>query len=109
VTTIRVSRLNCAVDAPWVKTSAFACEGGEVIGQKQAKLRADIYRQFKARDNVKPCCPSCGMVAPPHRRAIRWAELWGHRCPHGEPCPGFSKMPVGSPHCELCRPMSVSA
>lgn len=36
-------------------------------------------------------CPSCGLEPPEHYvgrhgAAVEWAQAWGHRCPHGEPC-----------------------
>lgn len=29
-------------------------------------------------------CPSC---KAPRERGTDWPSVWGHRCPHGEPCP----------------------
>ena len=35
-------------------------------------------------------CPVCAETLPDDRaEAAEWIQMWGHRCAHAEPCPGF--------------------
>lgn len=47
-------------------------------------------------------CPSCGRRVPTDHRYNPFTELYGHRCPHGVPCPSFGKQPRGTHDCADC-------
>ena len=50
-------------------------------------------RRVKEKD--RPLCPSCKQHSPSRDsleyNGIKWCRAFGHRCPHGEPCPGWSQ------------------
>lgn len=61
---------------------------------------------FSRQEHIRPVCPVCRARAP-HPEAedfvgIEWAQLFGHRCPHGEPCPAFSSVKGLAVVCPLC-------
>lgn len=53
--------------------------------------------------HIRPVCPSCGTEAPLEESAA-WGDLYGHRCPHGEPCQGWGRLPAGASTCAACTP-----
>jgi len=77
-----------------------------MLGIKQAALREQLRRQFGEKFNRRPECPCCHQDAPVGRKMIRWAELYGHRCPHGEPCPSFAEVPAEATRCKQCAKLA---
>ena len=47
-------------------------------------------------------CPACGRRVPTDHRYNPFCELYGHRCPHGCPCPSFAPPPRGAHDCATC-------
>lgn len=57
-----------------------------------------FHRGVSEDVSKRPTCPSCGRV-PSFGKTTEWAVMWGHRCPHGEPCPGWEQVPEGVSTC----------
>jgi hypothetical protein len=68
------------------------------------QINPELLRAARSKDPTKrPHCPCCARVAP-GLAAGEWLLAWGHRCPHGEPCPGWSAVPAGAKQCAQCNP-----
>lgn len=70
--------------------------------------QGDDKMAWKKRDlsgikNTKICCPRCNAEAPSKTTFARWADIFGHRCHHGAPCPSFSPVKKASLSCALCE------
>lgn len=69
-------------------------------GQKKERLTQEQRTQLRPS---AVCCPACGEKPPRRSRNIKWAERFGHRCTHGEPCAGFEVDRVlAHLQCEQC-------
>lgn len=75
--------------------------------RRRTFVSAELMRLMRrAREADRPQCPSCGQHSPAPKSdeyaGASWFQAWGHRCPHGDPCPGWSKR---TPTCESlsCR------
>lgn len=60
-------------------------------------LPPGVGEQFRRKK--RPVCPSCSTAAPGYVSSS-WGLAWGHRCPHGEPCPGWEAI---APSVSTCR------
>ncbi len=69
------------------------------------KADPDLVRRAKsAVEERRPVCPSCGTRAPRDCGA-EWFKPHEHRCPHGEPCPGFAEsVSAYLTACAVCDP-----
>lgn len=66
------------------------------------ETHADLVRRSRATvETARPVCPACGARA--ERDATDWLRVWGHRCPHGEPCPGWGDPSEHVTECSVCR------
>jgi hypothetical protein len=76
-----------------------------VINARHVQQRVAIERQGET-----PKCLRCGTPEPLRSSAMRILEWrhWGHRCPHGEPCPGSSAAPEGVKTCARCAPQPAT-
>lgn len=52
-------------------------------------------------ETKRPLCPRCGQRCP--YRIISWCGPFGHRCPHGEPCPSLNETVKGLGSCATCK------
>jgi hypothetical protein len=49
-----------------------------------------LLRRIMTLPPSQRSCPVCAEVLPSKRvEAFEWIQMWGHRCEHEEPCPGF--------------------
>lgn len=58
----------------------------------------------------RPKCPTCGLRAPHYRDpegGASWFQTFGHRCPHGEPCPGWHDPGEFVETCYACKAVPI--
>lgn len=79
---------------------------------RRAYVPAALLRRMRrAKAEDRPECPSCGQRSPPQTDldyGAGWFQTWGHRCPHGEPCPSFGTL-EGERHEPTCRHVSCTS
>lgn len=69
------------------------------------KLSKEMLKEFRDSEKRGECaniiCTVCDSKPGP-ADGPEWAESWGHRCKHNEPCPSFN--PVSEEHsvCQMC-------
>lgn len=72
------------------------------------KVAKEIIAEFRRAAIKNECanvwCPTCKSRPESILDGPEWAEAWGHRCRHGEPCPGFEQVPDNWSVCNQCVP-----
>lgn len=88
-----------------------ASEPTQLRTQSPQVLAARAAALLQAGSRVpweRPLCPCCAQRAPRVASArcvaADWLSMWGHRCPHGEPCPGWGEVQTGVACCTQCAP-----
>lgn len=82
----------------------------------------ELLKQSRRGDGKRPVCSACGLECPPRRprsgpgrpphdddegnTGANWLRPWGHRCPHGEPCPGDGKIGSLISTCPKCKALA---
>ena len=59
---------------------------------KRRSVDPELLRRARSTVEAKrPKCPTCGLHCPSKEEGggAAWLQTFGHRCPHGEPCPGW--------------------
>lgn len=61
-------------------------------------------------ESKRPKCPTCGLRHPGRdadEGVAGWLQTFGHRCPHGEPCPGWHDPGEFVETCYACKVVPI--
>ncbi len=75
------------------------------MGRKSSDKLLRRSLRYAAPDR-RPRCPVCRTHSPDPKSedfcGVDWLAHFGHRCPHGEPCPSFSPVKGLATVCASC-------